>query len=59
MEIAVEEPFKTTVTYFSKIRKKRHRAVYDQRGLISRKEAQGLLKAAKDFLSYVKRQLKT
>lgn len=57
MGIAVEKRIRTRIGYFDRVRKKRHRAVYDQRGVVSRKEAEGLLGAAKDFLSYVKSQV--
>ena len=57
MEIAVEKRMRTRIGYFDRVRKKRHRAVYNQRGVVSHKEAEELLGAAKDFLSYVKSQV--
>ena len=58
MRFAVDEPFKRTVSYFDRVRKKRHRTVYDEVGLVSEKEAQELLKRAGEFLSYVESKLK-
>ena len=59
MQIAVEEPIKKTVSYFDRVRKKRHRAVYDEVGLVSEKEARQLLKKAREFISYIKDRIGT
>lgn len=58
MQIVIEEPFKKSISYFDRVRKKRHRTIYDEVGLVSEKEAQELLKRAREFLSYIENKLK-
>lgn len=58
MQFAVDEPSKKHVSYFDRVRRKRHRTLYDEVGLISEKEAKELLKRAKEFLSYIESKLK-
>lgn len=58
MQFAAEEPFKESISYFDRVRKKRHRTIYDEAGLISEKEAKELLKRAREFLSYIESKLK-
>jgi uncharacterized protein (UPF0332 family) len=58
MQIVVEEPFKKSISYFDRARTKRHRTLYNDAGLISEKEAEELLKRAKEFLSYTESKLK-
>lgn len=58
MRLAVDEPLKKSISYFDRVRKKRHRTIYDEVGLVSEKEAQELLKRAGDFLSYIESKLK-
>jgi uncharacterized protein (UPF0332 family) len=55
MESVVGEKFKDTVTYFDRIRKKRHRTVYDEIGLVSKKEASEALQTAEEFIDDVKK----
>ena len=57
MKIAVEEPIKQIITYFDRVRKKRHRTVYDEVGLVTEKEARQLLSKAKEFLGYISEKL--
>jgi len=57
MEIFAEEPFKKSISYFDRVRKKRHRTLYDDVGLISEKEAKELLRRARQLLSYVQTQV--
>jgi uncharacterized protein (UPF0332 family) len=57
MKIAVDEPFKNTVSYFDRVRKKRHRTLYDEVGLVTEKEAAQLLSKAKEFLDYISGKL--
>ena len=57
MQIAVDEPRKKTIDYFDRVRKKRHRVIYEEPGLITEKEAQQLIKKAKEFLDYVSGKL--
>lgn len=58
MQFVMEEPYKKSISYFDRVRKKRHRTVYDEVGLISEKEAGELLKRAREFLSYIEGKLK-
>lgn len=58
MQLVVDEPFKQSISYFDRVRKKRHRIIYDEVGLVSEKEAKGLLKRAREFLSYIEGKLK-
>jgi len=58
MEIVIEEPLKKSISYFDRARIKRHRTLYNDVGLISQKEAEGLLRRAKEFLSYIESKLK-
>jgi len=58
MQIAVDEPLKKTIDYFDRVRKKRHRVIYEAPGLVSEKETEQLIKKAKEFLVYVELQLK-
>jgi uncharacterized protein (UPF0332 family) len=58
MEIVIEEPFKKLISYFDRARTKRHRTLYNDVGLISQKEAEELLRRAKEFLSYIESKLK-
>jgi len=53
MQSAVDDPFKGLIPYFDRVRKKRHRTVYDEVGLITEKEVRELLKNARRFMSYV------
>jgi len=58
METVVEEPLKKSIFYFDRARTKRHRTLYNDAGLISEKEAEELLRRAKEFLSYIESKLK-
>lgn len=58
IRLAVEEPFREAISYFDRVRKKRHRTIYDEVGLITEKEAKELLKRAREFLSYTESKLK-
>ncbi|MFO7774040.1 MAG: HEPN domain-containing protein [Dehalococcoidia bacterium] len=58
MQIVMEEPLKKSVSYFDQVRKKRHRTIYDDVGVISEKEARELLSRAAELLSYIENKLK-
>ena len=58
IQAVAEEPFRKSVSYFDRARKKRHRTIYDDVGLISEKEAKELLSRAREFLSYIESKLK-
>ena len=53
MKLSLDEPIKSTVEYFDRVRKKRHRTVYDQVGLVTEREAKQLLSKAREFLDYI------
>lgn len=57
MEVALGKEHRRLVTYFDRMRKKRHQAVYDQAGLITEKEAKDLLARAEEFVAMVGRKL--
>jgi uncharacterized protein (UPF0332 family) len=57
MQIAVDQPLKRAVSYFDRVRKKRHRIIYNEVGLVTEKEARELLKKARGFISYIGRKL--
>lgn len=57
IQIVMEEPFKKTIAYFDRVRRKRHRTVYDEVGLVTEKEAKQLLKKAEEFTSYIESKL--
>ena len=57
MQIAADEPLKKTIDYFDRVRKKRHRVIYEAAGLVSEKETEQLIKKAKEFLDYVSSKL--
>ncbi len=57
MKLSVEEPIRTTVEYFDRVRKKRHRTVYDEVGLVTEREVTRLLSQAREFLDYISGQL--
>ena len=53
MQDAVSDKWHSTVSYFDRVRKKRHRVVYDEVGLVSEKELGTLLEEAGKFLNYL------
>jgi uncharacterized protein (UPF0332 family) len=58
MGIVIREPFKKSISYFDRVRTKRHRTLYDDVGLISEKEAKELLERARQLLVYIESKLK-
>jgi len=58
MQIVIEEPFRKSISYFDRARKKRHRTLYGEVGVISETEAEQLLNRAREFLSYIESKLK-
>jgi uncharacterized protein (UPF0332 family) len=57
MKISVEEPLKSTVAYFDRVRKKRHRTLYNEVGLVTKKEATQLLSKTREYLNYISGKL--
>jgi len=58
MQFAMDESFRKSVSYFDRVRKKRHRTIYDEVGLVTEQEAKELLKRAREFLSYIESKLR-
>lgn len=58
MRFAIHEPVTESISYFDRVRKKRHRTIYDEVGLITEKEAKELLRRARELLSYIESKLK-
>jgi len=57
MELAMEEPYKEIIAYFDQARKKRHRTMYDEVGLVSKGEAKELLQMAKGFVAEIEKRV--
>lgn len=57
MRLSVPARLKETISYFDRARRKRHRAMYDEAGLVTEKEAEELLKRARRFLSYIESEM--
>lgn len=49
---------KELVSYFDRMRVKRHRAIYELAGLITETEATNLLDKAEGFVSFIKKELR-
>ena len=58
MKVAAEPSLKNIVSYFDRVRRKRHRTVYDEVGLITEKETNELLQKARKFLSYTEKVIR-
>ncbi len=58
MEATIEQPYKDMITYFDRARRKRHRTIYNEVGLVSKEEAKQLLQMAKDFITEMGKRLK-
>ncbi len=53
MQIAIDEPLRETISYFDRVRKKRHQIVYNETGLATEAEVKFLIEKAKEFIEYV------
>ncbi len=53
MQEMSEKPIQDTVAYFDRVRKKRHKIVYNEVGLATRKETEQLIKKAREFIEFV------
>ena len=58
MSEVVEAPYKGMISYFDRARKKRHRSIYDEVGLVSSREIGELLAKANRFIEYIVNKLK-
>lgn len=57
MRVANEGQYKGMIAYFDRARRKRHRTLYDEVGLVSREEVIELLKQAKAFIAEMGKRL--
>lgn len=51
MQFHVNNKYSHVISYFDRIRKKRHRTTYDEVGLVSKTEAKSLMRIAKNFIA--------
>lgn len=58
MKYVVKENYIEMIDYFDRVRKKRHRLTYNEIGLVSIKEVKFFLEQAKQFIFYIKKELK-
>lgn len=58
MRLAIEEPHKETIAYFDRVRRKRHRTIYNEIGIVSREETKELLTIAKSFITEIGKRLR-
>jgi len=58
LQLNVDESLNESISYFDRVRRKRHRTVYDEVGLITEKEVKNLLKRVREFISYVESSLR-
>ena len=56
-KFTLDEPEKSTIEYFDRVRKKRHRTIYNEVGLVTEKEAKQLLSKAREFLDFTSEKL--
>lgn len=59
MEVMSEEPHKEMIAYFDRARRKRHKTLYDEVGLVSTEEVVELLKQARTFIAEMGKRLRT
>ena len=59
MNTVVDQDYKEIVSYFDRIRRKRHRTMYDEIGIVSKKEAKEGIRMAKEFITIVKKWIKS
>ena len=57
LRAVAEEDRRTLVDFFDRMRVKRHQAVYETAGLITRIEAETLIEQAQSFITWVKGEL--
>jgi len=57
MLIVVDESHATLITYFDRMRIKRHQATYDAVGIVTQTETQDLLSKAKEYVEWIRQQL--
>ena len=58
MQVVTEKQFAVSIDYFDRVRKKRHKIVYDEVGLATKKEVEQLITKAREFTEFVADRLK-
>ena len=56
LRAVVEQDRRTLVEYFDRMRVKRHQAVYEAPGHVTRTEAEALIEQAQSFIAWVKNE---
>ena len=58
MRLAMGKDYEELMTYFDRMRKKRHQAIYETAGLITETEARNILEKAEGFVAMIREELK-
>jgi uncharacterized protein (UPF0332 family) len=58
MRLAMGKDYEELMTYFDRMRNKRHQAIYETAGLITETEALNILEKAESFVTLIREELK-
>ena len=58
MRLAMGKDYEELMTYFDRMRNKRHQAIYEIAGLITETEARNILEKAESFVAMIREKLK-
>ncbi len=58
MRLAMGKDYEELMTYFDRMRNKRHQAIYEIAGLITETEARNILEKAESFVAIIREELK-
>src|SRR4030042_5730343 len=58
MRLAMGRDYEELMTYFDRMRNKRHQAIYETAGLITETEARNILEKAEGFVAMIREKLK-
>ena len=58
MRLALGKEYEELMTYFDRVRNKRHQAIYETAGLITDTEARNILEKAESFVGMIREDLK-
>ncbi len=58
MRLAMDKDYEELMTYFDRMRNKRHQAIYETAGLITETEARNILQKAEGFVDIIREKLK-
>ena len=58
MRLAMGKDHEELMTYFDRMRNKRHQAIYETAGLITETEARNILEKAESFVTLIREELK-